>query len=190
MVVPVVIGKSSFDYKPLRAEQSRLAKTLVVPSPRDKDDTSRIFEVEDSQPTPFKYPTFVKVFFDRTFDLPRFELWMKDNFDQEYNLSQGIGALNINDDPLTAAVETPGTVPANFVISPITGEIRQGGTLQPDGTVTGGTLRGTVKFDGVTGLALAAINNRIADVSNSIEGVTKVLQVVGGNLDGVINLIR
>jgi hypothetical protein len=56
--------------------------------------------------------------------------------------------------------------------------------------VTGGTLVGTVKFDGVTGLALAAINTRIADISNSVEGLTKVLSVVGGNLEATLNLIR
>ncbi len=206
MAVPVVIGKSTFDYAPLRTEQSRLAKTLVVPSPRDKDDTSQTLEVVDNQATPFKYPTFIKVFFDRPGQLPRFELWMKDNFDQEYNLSQGFNltgtppnnaansattGIGINDDPLVAGLLPQSRVSADYVISPVTGEIRKGGTLNAvTGLVTGGTLVGTVKFDGVTGLALAAINTRIADISNSVEGLTKVLSVVGGNLEATLNLIR
>lgn len=191
MSVPVVIGKSTFDYKPLRNEQSRLSKTMVVPSPRDKDDTAQILEVVDSQPTPFKYPTFIKVFFDKPGQLPRFELWMKDNFDVEYNLSQGAASIGINDNPLVAGFSPQSNVAANYVISPVTGEIRAGGTLNPvTGLVTGGSLVGTVKFDGVTGLALAAINTRIADVSNAVEGMTKVLSVVSGNLDTTLNLIK
>lgn len=193
MAVPVVIGKSTFDYTPLRNEQSRLAKTLVVPSPRDKDDTSQTLEVVDDQATPFKYPTFIKVFFDKPGQLPRFELWMKDNFDQQYNLSQNLASIGINDDPLVAGFLAQSNVAANYVISPVTGEIRRGpgATLNATtGLVTGGTLVGTVKFDGVTGLALAAINTRIADISNSVEGLTKVLSVVGGNLENTLNLIR
>jgi hypothetical protein len=206
MAVPVVIGKSTFDYAPLRTEQSRLAKTLVVPSPRDKDDTSQTLEVIDNQATPFKYPTFIKVFFDKAGQLPRFELWMKDNFDQQYNLSQGFAltgtppnnaansattGIGINDDPLVGGFLAQSRVSADYVISPVTGEIRKGGTLNAlTGLVTGGILVGTVKFDGVTGLALAAINTRIADISNSVEGLTKILSVVGGNLDITLNLIR
>lgn len=191
MAVPVVIGKSTFDYKPLRNEQARLSKTMVVPSPRDKDDTSQILEVVDDQATPFKYPTFIKVFFDKPGQLPRFELWMKDNFDVEYNLSQGLASIGINDNPLVAGVTYQSNVAANYVISPVTGEIRRGGTLNATtGLVTGGTLVGTVKFDGVTGLALAAINTRIADISNAVEGMTKVLSVVSGNLDTTLNLIK
>ena len=188
MAVPVVIGRTSFDYAPLRAEQSRLAKTLVVPSPRDKDDTAQIFEVVDNQATPFKYPTFIKTFFDKPGGLPRFELWMKDNFDMEYNLSRGVGATQginfLNGTSLS-------TVPAGYVVSPVTGEVNLGGTLNAtSGLITGGTQVGTIKFDGVTGLALAAVNTRIADVSNAVEGVTKILSVVSGNLEATLNLIR
>ncbi|PIQ26059.1 hypothetical protein COW36_02360 [bacterium (Candidatus Blackallbacteria) CG17_big_fil_post_rev_8_21_14_2_50_48_46] len=191
MAVPVVIGKSTFDYAPLRQEQSRLSKTMVIPSPRDKDDTAQTLEVVDNQATPFKYPTFIKTFFDKPGQLPRFELWMKDNFDQEYNLAQGAASIGINDDPLVAGFTAQSNVAANYVISPVTGEIRLGGTLNATtGLVTGGTLVGTVKFDGVTGLALAAINTRIADVSNAVEGMTKILSVVSGNLDTTLNLIK
>lgn len=205
MAVPVVLGKSTFDFRPLRAEQARLSKQLVLPSPRDKDDTSQVYEVEDNQAAPFKYPTFIKVFFDKQGDLPRFELWMKDNFDQEYNLSQGFNltgtpannapngagnGIGINDDPLVAGLLPQSRVPANYVVSPINGEIRQGGTLNADGSITGGNHVGQVKFDGVTGLALAAINTRIADVSNAVEGMTKVLSVVNGQYDNVFSLIR
>ena len=63
-----------------------------------------------------------------------------------------------------------------------------------DGTFQGGTgvgqLLGTVKFEGVTGISLASINERIANVSNAIEGLTKVLSVVSSNIDGVLNVIR
>lgn len=193
MVVPVVIAGSTFDYKPLRAEQARLAKTLVSPSPRDKDDTSQVYEVEDDQVPPFKYPTFIKVFYDKEGDMPRFELWLKDNFDQEHNLSNNNATVGINDDPLVAGNAPQSDVPGNYVISPVSGEIWQDATLNADGTVTttgASILVGTVKFDGVTGLALAAINTRIADVSNAVEGVTKILSVVSGNLEKSLNLIR
>ncbi len=205
MAIPVVLGASSFDYAPLRNEQNRLSKTLVVPSPRDKDDTSQVLEIEDNQATPFKYPTFIKTFYDKEGSLPRFELWMKDNFDQEYNLSQGLiydpanpttTGIGINDNPLIMGFNPFSRTNAAYVISPVTGEVRRSevgnvATLDPDtGLVSGGVLIGTVKFDGVTGLALAAINTRIADVSNAVEGLTKVLSVVSGNLDTVLQIIR
>lgn len=194
MVVPVAFGKSSFDYAPLRSEQSRLSKLLVQPSPRDKDDTSKTFEVEDNQSPPSKYPTFIKMTYGAEGSLPRYELYMRDNFDVEFQISGGAvgGTASINGGTAT--------VPTDFTVSPITGNINSGSVFNPtyDGgaTQTGtsyttlGINVGTVKFDGVTGLALASINNRIADVSNAVEGVTKVLSVVVGNIDNVLNTIR
>jgi hypothetical protein len=188
MAVPVVLGRTSFDYAPLRSDQSRLAKTMVVPSPRDKDDTAQVFEVVDNQATPFKYPTFIKTFFDKPGSLPRFELWMKDNFDAEFSLSQGVAATQPINFLNGASLST---VPANYVVSPVTGEINRGGTINPaTGLITGGTQVGTVKFDGVTGLALAAINTRIADISNAVEGMTKILGIVSSNMAATMNLIR
>ena len=73
----------------------------------------------------------------------------------------------------------------------MTGEINRGGTITPaTGLITGGTQVGTVKFDGVTGLALAAINTRIADISNAVEGMTKILGIVSSNMAATMNLIR
>lgn len=221
MVVPVVLGKATFDYRPLRAEQARLSKTLVLPSPRDKDDTAQVFEIEDDQPTPFKYPTFIKVRYERDGDLPIFELWVKDNFDQEYKVSKerrfnratnayidGIPALNttqgINDDPLVAPPNAfLSNVNNNFAVDPITGEIYRNaywdeslrqildaGGLNPSQGGFQGQLLGTVKFDAVSGLALAAINTRIADISNAVEGVTKVLSVSSSNMDAVLSIIK
>lgn len=218
MVVPVAFGTASFDYRPLRAEQARLSRTLVIPSPRDKDDTSQVLEIEDDQAVPFKYPTFIKVRYDKEGTLPIFELWLKDNFDVEHKVSKesltgavpaGIAPPSaaptsqpINDDPLTAATAL-NNVNNSFAVNPITGDIyrnaywdnidkvvRDGsGNAPSDGTFTG-TLVGNIKYDGVTGLALAAVNSRIADISNSIEGVTKVLSVAISNLDAVFATIR
>jgi len=215
MVVPVVLGKSTFDYNPLRSEQNRLAKTLVLPSPRDKDDTAQTMEIEDDQATPFKYPTFIKVRYDQEGTLPIFELWMKDNFDQEYKVSKesltganpgaiGTSTQGINDDPLVAPANAfQSNVNNSYAVNPITGDIYRNAwwdhTTRTIRDATGlaetalgfaGELIGSVKFDGVTGLALAAVNTRIADVSNAVEGVTKVLSVCSGNMDAVINLIR
>ncbi|MGV3525185.1 MAG: hypothetical protein ACO1RX_13220 [Candidatus Sericytochromatia bacterium] len=221
MVVPVVLGATVFNYEPLRQEQSRLAKTLVLPSPRDKDDTAVTLEIEDDQPTPFKYPTFIKVRYQRDGDLPLFELWTKDNFDQEYKVSKerrfdnltqtyidaaapALGTTQpINDDPLVAAVNPISDVNNNYAVNPITGEIfrnaywdegarliRDAGGLDPSNVNFAGDYIGTVKFDGVTGLALAAINTRVADISNAVEGITKVLSIVSGNLDQTLSLIK
>lgn len=227
MVVPVVLGSCTFDYRPLRSEQSRLSKTLVLPSPRDKDDTSLVLEVEDdpamtvngSPPNPkrvpFKYPSFIKVRYDKEGDLPIFELWMKDNFDQEHKISKertltgpvppniGTSRITINDNPLTGLADPDGEVNDSFAVNPITGdiyrnaywdattkEIRDAGNLTPDQTGFAGDLLGTVKFDGVTGLALAAVNTRIADISNAVEGVTKVLSATISNIDAVLNVVR
>lgn len=215
MVVPVVLGKSTFDYNPLRAEQTRLAKTLVLPSPRDKDDTSQTLEIEDDQAVPFKYPTFIKMRYDKEGSLPVFELWMKDNFDQEYKVSKEdlttggtiggtLGSVQgINDDPLVGGTLFQSFVNNNYAVDPITGDIyrnaywdvvnktiRDSGNRVPsDGGFTA-QLIGSVKFDGITGLGLAAINTRIADISNAVEGVTKVLSVASSNYDSVISLIR
>jgi len=236
MVVPVVLGASTFDFNPMRSEQARLSRSLVLPSPRDKDDTSMVMELEDNpvggaspDRVPFKYPTFVKVHFDKTGALPIFELWMKDNFDQEYKISKEhrldpqnqtayinvAPALNttqqINFNPLIGGGPHDGTVNNNFAINPMTGEVfrnaywdqgrrtivgangvNQNGTHITTGNpgVFQGDLVGTIKFDGITGLGLAAINTRIADISNAIEGVTKVLSVASGNMDAVIQLVR
>ena len=214
MVVPVAFGTASFDYRPLRAEQARLSKTLVLPSPRDKDDTAQVLEIEDDQVTPFKYPTFIKVRYDQEGTLPVFELWLKDNFDQEYKVSKerlaggpipgGVGTSTepINDDPLTAAGPLS-NVNNSFAVNPITGDIyrnaywdnidkivRDALGRDPSAGNFSGALVGNIKYDGVTGLALASVNSRIADISNSIEGVTKVLSVTLGNLDAVFNVIR
>ncbi len=235
MVVPVVLGMSSFDYRPLRFEQSRLSKTLVLPSPRDKDDTALSLEVEDDQDVPFKYPTFIKVRYDKEGDLPLFELWMKDNFDQEYKISKehrkirpdgsreaaptnvGTSTIGINDDPLVApAPPNPAAflsrVNNSFAVNPITGEIYRNaywdeetqqirdadgdsvaGVRLSDGSTGNtfnGTLVGTIKYDAVTGLALAAVNTRISDISNAVEGVTKVLQVASQQIQNVLDIIR
>lgn len=220
MVVPVVLAGCSFDYTPMRRDQSRLAKTLVLPSPRDKDDTAQVLEVEDNQVTPFKYPTFIKVRYDKEGGLPLFELYVKDNFDQEYKISKErridrtgayidpvpviAGTQGINDDPLVAPANAfQSQVNNNYAVDPITGEIyrnayydegaktiRDAGGLTPTQGLFAGQRVGTLKFDGVTGLGLAAINTRIADISNAVEGVTKVLSVCSGNMDAVINLVR
>lgn len=250
MVVPVVFGNSTFDYAPLRAQQARLSKTLVLPSPRDKDDTAQNLEIEDDPSigggagaapdpnrVPFKYPTFIKVRFEKEGDLPIFELWMKDNFDQEHKISKeeidGSGALNgttipanhingagaaaydttfgnvgnttvqINDNPLIAGNQHDGAVNNSFAVNPITGDIyrnaywdhvdrvvRDAGGNTPDVAAFAGDLLGTVKFDGATGLALAGVNTRIAGYSNAVEGITKVLSVVSGNIDAVLSVIR
>lgn len=227
MVVPVVLGATAFDFNTPRNEQARLSRALVLPSPRDKDDTSQVMELED-QPTasnpdrvPFKYPTFVKVRFDKSGALPIFELWMKDNFDQEFKVSKErrvdpldpatyidvVPALNttqlINENPLIGTSPPDGEVNNNFAVNPITGEVYrnaywdQGARVIRDSAGNTpidnnflGDLVGTIKFDGVTGLALAAINTRIAAVSNAIEGMTKVLSVTSGNYDAVIQLVR
>ena len=216
MVVPVAFGTASFDYRPLRAEQARLSKTLGLPSPRDKDDTAQVLEIEDDQTTPFKYPTFIKVRYDREGSLPIFELWLKDNFDQEYKVSKeslnganpgGIGGatpstIAINDDPLTAAGPLS-NVNNSFAVNPITGDIYRNAywdnidkvirdrlDQDPSNAAFEGDLVGNIKYDGVTGLALASVNSRIADISNSIEGVTKVLSVAISNLDAVFAVIR
>lgn len=250
MVVPVVLGGSTFDYRPLRSEQSRLAKTLVLPSPRDKDDTSQVMEIEDDPSigggagaapnpnrVPFKYPSYIKVRFDKANDLPIFELWTKDNFDQEHKISKesldgggtisaatvpnnyvnqaggaaydttvanvGTTRTQINDNPLVGGNQHDGAINDSFAINPITGEIYRNAfwdhlnrvIKDSSGTIAGavgfsGDLLGTVKFDGITGLALAAINTRIADISNAVEGVTKVLSVAIGNIDAVLNVVR
>lgn len=234
MVVPVVLGMSTFDYTPLRSEQARLSKTLVLPSPRDKDDTAQTLEIEDDQATPFKYPTFIKVRYGKEGSLPTFELWTKDNFDQEYKVSKesydggftiqlpnvtytisdasytspaSIGSATsiqgINDDPLVASTLYQSRVNDSYAVNPITGEIFRNAfwdannrvIKDKNGTPAGvagftGQLIGSVKFDGVTGLGLAAINTRIAEISNAVEGVTKVLSVTSSNMDAVINLIR
>lgn len=227
MVVPVVLGATSFDFNTPRSEQARLSRALVLPSPRDKDDTSQVMELED-EPTdsnparvPFKYPTFVKVRFDKEGALPIFELWMKDNFDQEFKISKErrVDPLNpanyidvaptigttqdINVNPLVGSSPPDGRVNNNFAINPITGEVYrnaywdQGARVIRDSAGNTpidnnflGDLVGTIKFDGVTGLALAAINTRIAAVSNAIEGMTKVLSVTSSNYDAVIQLVR
>ncbi len=218
MVVPVAFGTASFDYRPMRAEQARLSRTLVIPSPRDKDDTSQVLEIEDDQAVPFKYPTFIKVRYDKEGTLPIFELWLKDNFDQEHKVSKESldGTIQpdifpqtdppssqpINDDPLTAALAL-NNVNDSFAVNPITGDIyrnaywdnidkvvKDGAGNPPSDATFTGTLVGNIKYDGVTGLALAAVNSRIADISNSIEGVTKVLSVAIGNLDAVFAIIR
>lgn len=213
MVVPVAFGTASFDYRPMRAEQARLSKTLVLPSPRDKDDTAQVLEIEDDQEVPFKYPTFIKMRYGKEGTLPIFELWLKDNFDQEYKVSKesldgttpaGVGTSTqpINDDPLTAAGAL-NDVNNSFAINPITGEIYRNAYWDatanlifdadgddPSDPNFDGVLVGATKYDAVTGLALASVNNRIADISNSIEGVTKVLSVVIGNLDNALNVIR
>lgn len=207
----------------MRRDQSRLAKTLVLPSPRDKDDTAQVLEIEDNQVTPFKYPTFIKVRYDKEGGLPLFELYVKDNFDQEYKISRerrfnkttglyidGIppaasftGTQGINDDPLVGGIAFQSQVNNNYAIDPITGEIyrnayydegaktiRDATGQTPTTAGFTGQRVGTLKFDGVTGLGLAAINTRIADISNAVEGVTKVLSVCSGNMDAVINLVR
>ena len=235
MVVPVVLGATSFDFNTPRSEQARLSRALVLPSPRDKDDTSQVMELED-EPTasnparvPFKYPTFVKVRFDKEGALPIFELWMKDNFDQEFKISKerrvdplnpanyidGVPTIgttqDINVNPLVGSSPPDGRVNNNFAVNPVTGEVfrnaywdqqlrtiidENGVTQNGIDTATGNPatfeadLVGTIKFDGVTGLALAAINTRIAAVSNAIEGMTKVLSVTSSNYDSVIQLVR
>ncbi len=213
MVVPVAFGTASFDYRPIRAEQARLSKALVLPSPRDKDDTAQVLEIEDDQEVPFKYPTFMKVRYDKEGSLPIFELWLKDNFDQEYKVSKesltganpgGIGTsvISINDDPLTAAGPLS-DVNNSFAVNPITGEIYRNAywdastnlirdvlDRDPSNAAFSGVLVGATKYDGVTGLALAAINSRIADYSNAMEGMTKVLSVVVGNLQNALDVIR
>ncbi len=222
MVVPVVLAGCSFDYTPMRREQARLSKTLVLPSPRDKDDTAQTLEIEDNQATPFKYPTFIKVRYDKEGNLPVFELYVKDNFDQEYKISKERrfnsrnntyidptlnGTLTttqgVNDDPLVAGTLFQSQVNNNYAVDPITGEIYRNayydegarvirdnnGNTPTNGAFIGQRV-GTIKFDGITGLGLAAVNTRIADISNAVEGVTKVLSVASSNMDAVINLVR
>src|SRR5690606_21457168 len=124
----------------------------------------------------------------------------------------GIPPLNttqgINDDPLIGPTPPlPGDflsrVNNNFAVDPITGEIYRNAYwdeslrqildacgLNPSQMGFQGQLLGTVKFDAVSGLALAAINTRIADISNAVEGVTKVLSVSSSNMDAVLSIIK
>lgn len=173
MVVPVVYNNSVFDFNSLRAEQSRISREMMNASPRDIKNTSEIFEVEDNAVPPNRYPTFLRTFYGEEGSEPTFELYMRDQFDQEFKLSNTGSAVAINkgDNQIN---------PANFSINSRTGQI-----FNEAGTEVGG-----IKFDGVAGLAMGTLGLRLTEVSNTIDGLSKVLTVAGATLDAAINTIR
>jgi len=174
MAVPVKLGGSTFDFEPLRNEQTRLGKVLLNPSPRDDEDPSLTFTVMDARAPANTYSTYVKVFYNKDTDIPTYRLYMKDNLNVEHALDGSEG------DPVTidAAPDTS-TVVANYLIDPVTGKITQGVN-----TV------GYIKFEAESGLSLATINSRLSDINQALDGMTKVMTAVVGTLDNAMNLIR
>lgn len=189
MAVAVALGKTFFDTTALKNEHKRLSQELLHANPRDAMDPSQDLTFSCTiNGVLRKFVVYMKGYQDKATDAPSYRFFFKDDNNQEQFFPAGITAL-------------PGP-PANVQMVAIDGTVRNvvaGNSLVVD--MGSGAIRfnnnagddnhlGQVKFSAATGLEVAQINTRIAELNNALDGLTKVLTVLQSNVDAGISLIR
>ena len=181
MTVPVRLGASTFDFEPLRQEQTRVSKSLLKPTARDQADPSQAFMVSDiasATEVANTYSTYIKMYYTKEGDVPTYRLYMKDNLNVEHELASTTAGttltININE-------TTTRSIECAYTIDAATGKICKTGNTTPVGYV---------KFEAESGLSVASINSRLSDINQALEGLGKVMSAVIGTLDNAVNLIR
>jgi len=172
MAVAVSLGSTGFDFTPLIREQQRLSKQLIEPKPGSR--------VDPTQPMVFRvggqsFNTYIKVLEPNSTQQgsqPTYQLFYRDNNNVENQIaSVAAGALG----------DATSGGPVYFQLD--AGEIRVG-------TATVYQVAGTIQFQAASGLTLAAVNRRLADINSAIEAMSRVMQVANGATEGVQQLLR
>lgn len=208
MTIAVSIGGVGFDHsEALASEQRRIAQYLTFASPRDIDDLSQVMSYSwssgagqnpsgDKGPTlnlnvTTQFPTFVQVSFG-PLGQPVYNMFLRDDNGDLHSLSDGTGSRNrlVVTPGNNATLPTSAQLGAAAKVGTSSGAdtvIQAGDVIIPNATPI---VVGRVKFEAESGLALASINLRIAEINNVIESLAKVLSVQGDLFNAASGLVR
>jgi hypothetical protein len=176
MAVAVSLGSTGFDFTPLIREQQRLSKQLLEPKPGSRVDPTQPMVRRFAGPPAQSFNTYIKVLEPNTTQVgaqPTYQLFYRDNNNVENQISS-VGAANDLGDAGNFG-------PVYFDLN--SGEIRVG-------TAAVYQVAGTIQFQAASGLTLAAVNRRLADINSAIDAMSKVMQVANGATEGVQQLLR
>lgn len=167
MAVAVSLGSTGFDFTPLIREQQRLSKQLIEPKPGSKLDPTQplVYRVGTQS-----FNTYIKVLEPNTTQQgaqPTYQLFYRDNSNNE---------IQVVNDPGSKLGDSTSSGAVFFDLN--SGEIRVG-------TAASYVVAGTIQFQAASGLTLAAVNRRLADINSAIEAMSRVMQVANGATEGV-----
>ncbi|MBC7545778.1 MAG: hypothetical protein H7338_23855 [Candidatus Sericytochromatia bacterium] len=177
MAVAVSLGSTGFDFTPLIREQQRLSKQLLEPRPGSR--------VDPTQPLVMRLGTqsfnaYIKVLEPNSTQVgaqPTYQLFYRDNNNVENQISSVSAGNTLGDATNTGTV--------SFDLD--SGEIRVGTSPLPSAPYQ---VSGTIQFQAASGLTLAAVNRRLADINSAIEAMSRVMQVANGATEQVQQLLR
>jgi hypothetical protein len=173
MAVAVSLGATGFDFTPLIREQQRLSKQLIEPKAAGRIDPTQPLVYRQGS---ISYNAYIKVLEPNSNQpgaQPTYQLFYRDNNNVESQLASIGGANTLGDSTLTG----------NVFFDLDSGEIRVG-------IPTNYSVAGTIQFQAASGLTLAAVNRRLADINAAIEAMSRVMQVANGATEGVQAVLR
>lgn len=173
MAVAVSLGATGFDFTPLIREQQRLSKQLIEPKAAGRIDPTQPLVYRQGS---ISYNCYIKVLEPNSNQpgaQPTYQLFYRDNNNVESQLASIGGANTLGDSTLTG----------NVFFDLDSGEIRVG-------TAANYSVAGTIQFQAASGLTLAAVNRRLADINAAIEAMSRVMQVANGATEGVQAVLR
>lgn len=210
MTIPVAISGVGYDHsEALALEQRRIAQYLSFASPRDIDDLSQVMRYNwpagaGNNPTNDKgpglnlrvatdFPTFIQTSLDPQ-GRPSYGVYLRDDNGDLHSLSDGTSSSTnrivvtpSNSSSLPTAIQLGAAATVSSTTGPST-TIRPGDIVKPGTTPP--IIVGRVQFEAESGLALAAINTRIAEINSVIETLAKVLSVQGDLFNAASGLVR
>jgi hypothetical protein len=177
MAVAVSLGATGFDFTPLIREQQRLSKQLVEPKAAGRTDpTQPLVYNPTGLPNATTYNCYIKVLEPNSNQpgaQPTYQLFYRDNNNAETQLASLPAGAKLGDSTTTG----------NVFFDLDSGEIRIGAPANY-------SVGGTIQFQAASGLTLAAVNRRLADINSAIEAMSRVMQVANGATEGVQQLLR
>jgi hypothetical protein len=176
MAVAVSLGATGFDFTPLIREQQRLSKQLVEPKAAGRVDPTQPLIFRDAT-SGVSFNCYIKVLEPNSNQpgaQPTYQLFYRNNSNVETSLASIGGTNTLGDSTNTG----------NVMFDLDSGEIRVGPSA------TNYQVAGTIQFQAASGLTLAAVNRRLADINAAIEAMSRVMQVANGATEGVQQLLR
>lgn len=208
MTIAVSIDGVSYDASDLiAADQRRISTFLSFASPRDINDLSQIYKYsvpagafsitgdKDANGTaqsfnlfsPEQFNTLIQTSYNAA-GQPVYDMYFRDDNGVNHYLGGGTGANNVviaspGNDATSGLLGQTGTLPDGTTLA-----IQAGDIVQDPGTAK--KIVGRIKFEGESGLALAQINNRMADMNNVIEVLAKVLSTQSDMFNSASGIVR
>lgn len=213
MAVAAVMGGATPNFDLLYKEIGRLTRKLSVASPRELNDPGQNLKLTSIPPAgqaPKVYDTYIKTYYDADYPTQNtakkldgrkvgYQLYYKDDNNNEIQITDGEQVKLPNAGADTGFQLNGTTLISGRILKsdPISGRIIYNtnrafaypGTTYDDyrNDSTNVTV-GVMKLDGVTGLDVALINERISQFNLAIEALNKVLTVAVGNVDTAVNM--